>query len=125
MQDRSTDFEFLPIDVSLGRCQRYFELFDAGASNTNYAIGFARTTTTQTYHLNFKVSKRAVDWSGSISGTLSSEIANVGADLSSPTFFNGFNGGGRLNMTSASSMTLGIGCALVANSAKILISSEL
>jgi len=24
LQDRSTDFEFLPIDVSLGRCQRYF-----------------------------------------------------------------------------------------------------
>ena len=23
MQDRSTDFEFLPIDVNLGRCQRY------------------------------------------------------------------------------------------------------
>ena len=26
MQDRSTDFEFLPIDVSLGRCQRYYYL---------------------------------------------------------------------------------------------------
>ena len=25
MQDRSTDFEFLPIDVSLGRCQRYYQ----------------------------------------------------------------------------------------------------
>ena len=25
MQDGSTDFEFLPIDVSLGRCLRYFE----------------------------------------------------------------------------------------------------
>jgi hypothetical protein len=24
LQDRSTDFEFLPIDVSLGRCLRYF-----------------------------------------------------------------------------------------------------
>jgi hypothetical protein len=24
LQDRSTDFEFLPIDVSLGRCQRYY-----------------------------------------------------------------------------------------------------
>ena len=24
MQDRSTDFEFLPIDVSLGRCYRYY-----------------------------------------------------------------------------------------------------
>jgi len=28
----ATDFEFLPIDVSLGRCQRYFELIVNGAS---------------------------------------------------------------------------------------------
>jgi hypothetical protein len=27
LQDRSTDFEFLPIDVSLGRCLRYFQTF--------------------------------------------------------------------------------------------------
>jgi hypothetical protein len=26
LQDCSTDFEFLPIDVSLGRCQRYYYL---------------------------------------------------------------------------------------------------
>jgi hypothetical protein len=41
LQDRSTDFEFLPIDVSLGRCQRYFEksngfsFFKIGTSLTN------------------------------------------------------------------------------------------
>ena len=27
MQDCSTDFEFLPIDVSLGRCLRYFQKY--------------------------------------------------------------------------------------------------
>jgi hypothetical protein len=27
LQDCSTDFEFLPIDVSLGRCLRYFQTF--------------------------------------------------------------------------------------------------
>jgi hypothetical protein len=26
LQDGSTDFEFLPIDVSLGRCQRYYQI---------------------------------------------------------------------------------------------------
>ena len=31
MQDCSTDFEFLPIDVSLARCHRYFELIVNGA----------------------------------------------------------------------------------------------
>ncbi len=30
MQDRSTDFEFLPIDVSLGRCLRYFQTYTSG-----------------------------------------------------------------------------------------------
>jgi cytolysin (calcineurin-like family phosphatase) len=45
LQDRSTDFEFLPIDVSLGRCQRYFQIFGASdffgtASQTNSVILF-------------------------------------------------------------------------------------
>jgi hypothetical protein len=26
LQDRFTNFEFLPIDVSLGRCQRYYQI---------------------------------------------------------------------------------------------------
>jgi hypothetical protein len=34
LQDCSTDFEFLPIDVSLGRCQRYFELIVNGANQS-------------------------------------------------------------------------------------------
>jgi hypothetical protein len=33
LQDRSTDFEFLPIDVSLGRCQRYHQKRDIYTSN--------------------------------------------------------------------------------------------
>jgi len=44
LQDCSTDFEFLPIDVSLGRCQRYFQVLDgsfcmhgtAGQAMANY-----------------------------------------------------------------------------------------
>ena len=30
MQDCSTDFEFLPIDVSLGRCFRYYQATETG-----------------------------------------------------------------------------------------------
>ena len=33
MQDCSTDFEFLPIDVSLGRCLRYHQKRDIYTSN--------------------------------------------------------------------------------------------
>jgi hypothetical protein len=40
LQDRSTDFEFLPIDVSLGRCLRYF--FDTGSAiNDGSSLGGA------------------------------------------------------------------------------------
>jgi hypothetical protein len=38
LQDCSTDFEFLPIDVSLGRCQRYFT-----KSETNTGLSGAVT----------------------------------------------------------------------------------
>jgi len=66
LQDRSTDFEFLPIDVSLGRCQRYFAtnnvgnnllgsfIFLSASFNTSEAFGggsfpvFMRTTPTVT-----------------------------------------------------------------------------
>jgi hypothetical protein len=37
LQDCSTDFEFLPIDVSLGRCQRYFQIIQ-------HSIGIAFDT---------------------------------------------------------------------------------
>ena len=48
MQDGSTDFEFLPIDVSLGRCQRYcYGLFanQGGDNYTRYSDGETYTTT--------------------------------------------------------------------------------
>ena len=39
LQDGSTDFEFLPIDVSLGRCLRYFHRIKSGNSSTGGIIG--------------------------------------------------------------------------------------
>ena len=39
MQDCSTDFEFLPIDVSLGRCQRYCFTI---RGNSDYSAAFSR-----------------------------------------------------------------------------------
>ena len=47
MQDCSTDFEFLPIDVSLGRCLRYFQkLFNPvslGYPTSSMLIGVGTT----------------------------------------------------------------------------------
>jgi hypothetical protein len=50
LQDRSTDFEFLPIDVSLGRCQRYFHRIKSGNASAGGIVGLGvQTTTTSAY----------------------------------------------------------------------------
>ena len=67
MQDRSTDFEFLPIDVSLGRCQRYFYQIQGNVdSNTSLGIGFCNSTTAAFSHLKFATTMRSIP---SISGS--------------------------------------------------------
>jgi hypothetical protein len=53
LQDRSTDFEFLPIDVSLGRCLRYYELFTGGNAHAGLYSG-----STYIGHIQYKVRKR-------------------------------------------------------------------
>jgi hypothetical protein len=58
----ASDFEFLPVDVNLARCQRYFEaLTSVGASNnyTNYAAGGANDSTSARFVLSYKVQKRS------------------------------------------------------------------
>ena len=48
MQDCSTDFEFLPIDVSLGRCLRYAQKHpqkDSGGGYKVIATGFTDSST--------------------------------------------------------------------------------
>jgi hypothetical protein len=52
----ATDFEFLPIDVSLGRCQRYFELIYL---DEFVSCGQAHTTSAVKADLNYLTQKRA------------------------------------------------------------------
>jgi hypothetical protein len=56
LQDRSTDFEFLPIDVSLGRCQRYFELIYL---DEFVSCGQAQSTSSVKADLHYLTEKRA------------------------------------------------------------------
>ncbi len=85
----ATDFEFLPIDVNLGRCQRYFEkLYNLttvpadGATNytTGGAAGEASWTAFETSQIGsgtrFKVEKRTTP---TITLFRSSDIATAGA----------------------------------------------
>jgi hypothetical protein len=53
LQDRSTDFEFLPIDVSLARCLRYFYLH-ANKSIGHEEIGVGGYYTSSQVFCNFQ-----------------------------------------------------------------------
>jgi hypothetical protein len=56
----ATDFEFLPIDVSLGRCQRYFEILGSSASALNaYVVGCVGSATAVAGIIWFQAQKRA------------------------------------------------------------------
>jgi hypothetical protein len=50
----ASDFEFLPVDINLGRCQRYFELCTGSRSQYSYYAGVAYVNP-----FFFKVTKRA------------------------------------------------------------------
>jgi hypothetical protein len=62
----ATDFEFLPFDVSLGRCQRYFEKFKKEDSETVICIAQGTGSTEVFGRLHFITEKRVIP-SGSIS----------------------------------------------------------
>ena len=59
LQDRSTDFELLPIDVDLARCLRYYEIL---MSNTgldgNRQVAAAYSTSDTNFTILYKVTKR-------------------------------------------------------------------
>jgi hypothetical protein len=48
----ASDFEFLPVDVNLGRCQRYFQSLN-GATGTLIGSGITKTSTTSRVYVNF------------------------------------------------------------------------
>ena len=78
-QVRSTDFEFLPYDVSLQRCQRYFELIYL---DEFVSCGQAHTTSAVKADLNYLTQKRAnptitLPTVGTVSGTVNFLASDV------------------------------------------------
>ena len=60
MQDRSTDFEFLPIDVSLRRCQRYYAKFISFSGTlVAYGTGVSGSATGANIIVKYPVTMRA------------------------------------------------------------------
>jgi hypothetical protein len=120
----ATDFEFLPIDVNLGRCQRYYyKTQSAGASslfstgrNANTTIAFGSVFFPTTMRIN----PTALEQSGTASdyqirhGTTSTTCSSVPIlSVESPV--------GYVQFTVASGLTAGQGCDLRAATADAFI----
>ena len=111
----ATDFEFLPIDVSLGRCLRYFEksyeyATSAGtATSVGCIYGSGSYAATTIYYLNasytYRVEKRAsptnviYDMAGN-SGVCTREHFGVGATDNSPIGYSSDTGAKRFGIYS-------------------------
>ena len=81
MQDRSTDFEFLPIDVSLGRCMRYYETIINDGSGVTIGLGGYYATNNLYFPLRYRVQKRASPSLEQVTGTnYYNRYSNNGAD---------------------------------------------
>ena len=70
--DAASDFEFMPYDMELARCQRYYYKMSGGAQYLRFATGFvgAGSTTTLYCYFHPKVAMRAtptsIDWNPAI-----------------------------------------------------------
>ena len=82
MQDRSTDFEFLPIDVSLGRCQRYFAKLTGASSGTAVGVGISTSTSSSSLYVKFPTTMRSAP-TLSYNSLVISDTANYGPTVTS------------------------------------------
>ena len=123
MQDGATDFEFLPIDVSLARCLRYYQEVSAGT------VGVCWSTTSVDFGASFPVRMRAIptialtsalvtDALGLGSKSQSSSNVNLIGNGNSPEAWNAY-------CSNFSGLTVGVPVNLLTTGGKITFSIEL
>jgi len=123
----ATDFEFLPIDVSLGRCQRYFAKITAGSAYNVFGSGNWFTTTDANIAIKYPTTMR-VSPSISTGGNIGiGQGANIISATALSTIYAGVD---RLLLQGAvaSGGVIGQGAVLFANvdtTANIQLNSEL
>lgn len=89
----ATDFEFLPYDVQLARCQRYYTRFTTTNSYSTYGFGMAATNARMTTQYHFPTTMRTAP-STSYGGTLCVLYGTSRANItSSPDTQLNINGG--------------------------------
>jgi hypothetical protein len=114
--DQATDFEHLPHDVQLQRCQRYYYKMGPGDSTDYFpfGIGSCATAAVSMCHVMFPVKMRT-DTTLETSGTASHYTTYEGGDLhpsdSVPSKSSGHDHGTRVNFNRNSSSGLNIGNA--------------
>jgi hypothetical protein len=82
----ASDFEFLPVDVNLKRCERYYETLTTGAQQ-NFGTGLQYSSSKIFYCAKYRTTKRAVPSLDQVTGTnIYSFYRNNAADN-----FNGFD----------------------------------
>ena len=115
----ASDFEFLPYDVNLKRCMRYFERTTAvGASDNyvNFAAGLVQTSSYCSYCFLWKVTKRA---NPTMSTTAASTFLNENGGSypagTSISFSQMNKTSVQMNVESSSGLTLGNGALLKSN----------
>jgi hypothetical protein len=107
-----SDFEFLPVDVNLQRCQRYLEVFKKEGSETVICLAQGVSSAQVFGRLFFKTEKRAVP-SGSVSAFGDFQVLLGNASSWSTATTGGLGSGDlkciRLNLEGLSGMIIG-GC---------------
>jgi len=103
----ASDFEFLPYDVNLQRCQRYFEQIVSPSAFNIYWSGYTDSNYDDTSPYSFKVEKRAVPSASATSGFNFSNIDGSEFDFaqknkSSINFIWSTSGAGRYYVYSGS-----------------------
>ena len=123
MQDRSTDFEFLPIDVSLGRCQRYFQQI------TGSSMGVIWSTSGINFGQAFPVTMRATPTSA-LTALLTIDVLGVGLFSQSSSNITALNNGMtpeafNVYCQNFTGLTVGLPAGIVTTGGEITFTSEL
>ena len=103
MQDCSTDFEFLPIDVSLGRCRRYYTKI-TGDQNTFIGAGISNTSSASRFYVKFPTTMRSAPTATQSTLTIS-DTANYGPAVTAIADFYAGTDSARIVVTHAAQAT--------------------
>ena len=109
----ASDFEFLPYDVNLQRCQRYYYKTEASSSSNTYGSGLQYSTANALLNLDFPVTMRIAPTALEQNGTAAHySVVDAGA-IRICTSVPQFNGSSKntitVDFTAASTLTAGRG----------------